>query len=219
MLLCFDYDGVISDSVHQLLNVAKKTQKKLDMGREPTLEDFKTIEYLTFDHFARKIEIPEDYIKLYSDTFFDILTRSDYSVKPFPKIIDILKELSKNHRIVIITANLKSTVFDLLKENNAEKLILHVFDERDPGDKTEKIMKAIEMFNEKKSNTAMIGDTISDIRYGKAAGVTTIAVTWGFHSYNLLSKENPDFIADNPVNLFRIIDKITEMNLEYKGKK
>ena len=135
------------------------------------------------------------------------------------KIIDILKELSKNHRIVIITANLKSTVFDLLKENNAEKLILHVFDERDPGDKTEKITKAIEMFNEKKSNTAMIGDTISDIRYGKAAGVTTIAVTWGFHSYNLLSKENPDFIADNPVNLFRIIDKITEMNLEYKGKK
>ena len=71
MLLCFDYDGVISDSVHQLLNVAKETQKKLDMGREPTLEDFKTIEYLTFDHFARKIEIPEDHIKLYSDTFFD----------------------------------------------------------------------------------------------------------------------------------------------------
>ena len=214
MLLCFDYDGVISDSVYQLLNIAKKAQKKLGMGREPTIDDFKTLEYLTFDHFAKKIEIPESHANNFSDIFFEILNKNDEKVKAFPEIIDVLKKLATEHTIVIITANLKSTVSELLKEYGAYDTVSFIFDEKDPGDKTEKILKSIEMFKETKSNTLMIGDTISDIRYGKDAGVKTIAVTWGFHSKELLQKENPDFIADIPTDLIKIINNLAKVEMK-----
>ena len=43
----------------------------------------------------------------------------------------------------------------------------------------------------------VIGDTIHDIRAGKAIGATTIAVTTGLHvAKNVLAHEQPDFLVD-----------------------
>ncbi len=205
MLLCFDFDGVISDSLHQLYEIAKEAQKKTGEGRKPEINDFKTLEYLTFDHFARKIDIPENKVKTFSDNFFSILKSRNDKVSPFPGMIEIVKKLSSNNTIVIITANLKTSVEKMFAEFKALESISLILDEKDPGDKSDKIIYAMSYFHYKNSETFMIGDTISDIRYGKLANVRTIAVTWGFHSKELLSKENPDYIAESPEDLYNII--------------
>ena len=205
MLLCFDYDGVISDSLGQLYEVAKLAQRAVGAGRPPKLEDFRTLETLTFEHFARKIEIPEDKVKEFSDRFFEILNARNDKVYPFPGMMDIIKKLSKNNTIVIITANLKETVESMFKEYGDPESISLILDEMDEGDKTEKILYSMERFNYTKRETVMIGDTISDIRYGKRAGVNTVAVTWGFHSRELLEKQSPDFIVDTPEELFELL--------------
>ncbi len=46
-----------------------------------------------------------------------------------------------------------------------------------------------------KEKAAMVGDGTTDIRAGKAAGVMTCAVTYGFRSEAELKKEGPDFVA------------------------
>ena len=51
----------------------------------------------------------------------------------------------------------------------------------------------------------MIGDAISDIRYGKAVGVLTIGVGWGFQSSELLLREAPDYLATTPEELLEIL--------------
>ena len=43
--------------------------------------------------------------------------------------------------------------------------------------------------------TVMVGDTVHDIRMGKAAGTHTIAVSWGFHTIEELQSAEPDFIV------------------------
>ncbi len=40
----------------------------------------------------------------------------------------------------------------------------------------------------------MVGDGATDIRAGKAAGVMTCAVTYGFRSEDELKKAGPDFV-------------------------
>ena len=50
----------------------------------------------------------------------------------------------------------------------------------------------------------MIGDTISDIRQGKLAEVQTAAVTWGFQPRELLARESPDVMLDDPTDLLNI---------------
>ncbi|WP_307725169.1 HAD family hydrolase [Kurthia zopfii] len=54
-------------------------------------------------------------------------------------------------------------------------------------------------------DTMMIGDAIFDLQMGKAANVKTCAVTWGSHSVEQLSAENPDFIIDEALQLLAII--------------
>ena len=73
-------------------------------------------------------------------------------------------------------------------------------------------VKKIERIKEENPNALFyyIGDTSGDIKEGQKAGVTTVAVTWGFHEKENLEKENPDHIVDTPielVKLFKSMDK------------
>jgi phosphoglycolate phosphatase len=51
------------------------------------------------------------------------------------------------------------------------------------------------------SETVMVGDSSIDIEAGKAAGVTTCAVTGGYHSREQLIAAVPDLIIDNLLEL------------------
>jgi pyrophosphatase PpaX len=46
-----------------------------------------------------------------------------------------------------------------------------------------------------------VGDAPFDLQAGRAAGVTTIAVPWGFFSREALAAEDPDLIVDTPEQL------------------
>ena len=48
-----------------------------------------------------------------------------------------------------------------------------------------------------------MGDAPFDLRAGRAAGVATIAVTWGFFSPADLVAEGPDVVVDTPEELLR----------------
>ena len=47
----------------------------------------------------------------------------------------------------------------------------------------------------------MIGDSAMDIRAGKAAGVSTIAVRWGSPDYEEVDALGPDMVVETPSEL------------------
>ena len=51
-----------------------------------------------------------------------------------------------------------------------------------------------------------IGDTNTDVKTGKNAGVFTIGVTWGFRTKDELEKEGADVIIDNPLQVLNYLD-------------
>jgi HAD superfamily hydrolase (TIGR01662 family) len=57
----------------------------------------------------------------------------------------------------------------------------------------------------KPSSCVYVGDTTTDIKAGKAAGMRTVAVLTGFDEYEILEKENPDAILDSIRNLTEAI--------------
>lgn len=50
-----------------------------------------------------------------------------------------------------------------------------------------------------------VGDTPIDIRTGKASGMVTVGVAWGFRSISELEKENPNIIINNPMELLQYV--------------
>ena len=63
----------------------------------------------------------------------------------------------------------------------------------------------MDKMNLKKEEAAYLGDSDTDIQAAKAAGIRSIAVTWGFYPKEKLKKENPDFIVDNVEELKEVI--------------
>ena len=59
------------------------------------------------------------------------------------------------------------------------------------------------------ADTVMIGDTHYDIAMGRAAGVTTIGVTWGYHDTALLIAAGATHIANHPDQLAPLLAAAT----------
>lgn len=58
------------------------------------------------------------------------------------------------------------------------------------------------------AETAMIGDTVHDMRMARAAGVKAIGVAWGYHAVVELEEAGADIIVDSFDGLERAIDKL-----------
>src|SRR5690606_7650283 len=53
--------------------------------------------------------------------------------------------------------------------------------------------------------TWMVGDTVTDIQAGKAAGLKTYAVSWGTHDAATLATAAPDVLSDGLSDLFALV--------------
>lgn len=209
MLLCFDYDGVFVDSLDDLLDKARRAQAAVGVGRQPEKKDFQTTKNLTFEQVGRDLGIPEEKLLEYGLKFFELQNEDDGFCPLFDGMAKVIRELSAKHTIVIITSSVKRTVEKALEHYELLDNISFIFDGLQGGTKSEKIQQAIEKFSIPSEQTVMIGDCVSDIREGKMAQVGTVAVTWGFQSRQLLLGESPDYIADSPQELLRILSTVS----------
>ena len=205
MLLHFDYDGVLVDSFEQLLGAFQRTAADTGLGRPPTRNDFETIEDLHAAGLATLLGVPESDIDRYTRRTHALLEADGYEPAMFPGIAEILGILSERHTIVIVTSNYEHLVRQGLARNGVDECVSLVLDARQPGTKGEKIHHALKRFRVPSHEAFMIGDTRGDIRHGKAAGVRTAGVTWGYQSRGTLAKEAPDYIVDSPGELLRVL--------------
>ena len=49
-----------------------------------------------------------------------------------------------------------------------------------------------------------VGDTSTDMKTGKAAGMYTVGALWGFRGRRELEENGADIVADKPMDLFSI---------------
>ncbi|MDM3870094.1 HAD family hydrolase [Porticoccus sp. W117] len=206
MLINFDYDGVIVDSFDELLDIAIRASEEFPASRKPAKEDFHSIENLTFLDLGQLIGLNGDDAKQYSDAVFSEQKKS-WSVSLFPTIAEVFSELSKYHTLVVITASESQVVSENLTALGIRDTITKVLGGELGLSKSDRIDMVCKELGFEKCETLMVGDAISDIRQGKLANVTTVAVTWGFQDKQLLAREQPDFQISEPAELLEIYPK------------
>ena len=113
---------------------------------------------------------------------------------------DVLAELRRQGRkLGIVTAKRRQTVALAFETVPIE----HLFDLVVGSDDTERhkpdpdpILHALERLRAAPDDAVYVGDSPFDIRAAKAAGVHSIAVTWGgIHSHERLAAEAPDAVV------------------------
>ncbi|MHA1647057.1 MAG: HAD family hydrolase [Promethearchaeota archaeon] len=207
----FDLDGTLIDSLPLHLRAWKETLKifGFDRSEQDILTQFgKTNEILTtaltnISDINRLNELIT-YKKNYVFSHFD-------EVKLFPGVEDFLKQLQSAQIPFTFATNGTKTAskfiiqhFPLLQKVKAVITTSEVTHGKpDP----EMVLKAIEVMNLTRESVLMVGDSIFDLKAGKAAGVRTIGIC-GHHNKAELEKEKPWLILENFNDILKYVDKL-----------
>jgi pyrophosphatase PpaX len=118
-----------------------------------------------------------------------------------------LKE--EGRRWGIVTAKRRATV----ELAFAQVPLAHLFETVVGGDETERhkpdpepLLLALERLGAAPEESAYVGDAPFDVKAAKAAGMFSVAVTWGgIHARDRLDREEPDAIIDTPEDLHGVL--------------
>ena len=67
------------------------------------------------------------------------------------------------------------------------------------------VLETLERLGATSDRAVIVGDGYNDIRAGRAAGVRTFAVAWGYDSVDRLAAERPDQLIESVTELHRCL--------------
>jgi len=208
MLIALDYDGVLVDSFEQIEKLVNSTRQLFGIKSQLNMKDLQKLEDLTFESVGRFLGIPEKKLPQFAKQVLNLVRTHLGESKVFDDMPEVVRALAREHTVILITSNIKEKVLHVLNKHQLFPCIDEIFDGSDPAPKSDKIIRASKQFSTQPSEIVMVGDTASDIRHGKIAGVKTIAVAWGFHSQETLEAANPDYLAKAPKDILTYVQNL-----------
>ena len=214
MKLCiFDLDGTLTDTLSSIAFYGNSALEKSGFLPIPEAE----YKYLagngrdTLVHRMlayRNADTEENFKKVGSD--YDEAYESDVIcfAKPFPGIVKLIDDLKAAGVLVAVLSNKPDNVVVPC----VEEIFGECFDYVMGAKKEIKIkpapdaaFKIAETFGVKTKDCFFIGDTNIDICTGKAAGMKTIGVLWGFRDRDELLDAGADFIAEKAEEIYSFV--------------
>ena len=215
-LALFDYDGTIVDSAIMIVEGAiaafrmcglpdpdpKKVRENIGKPLAIALD-----EYMPPGYNVTPEQISDAYKSWYAEQ-----GRLGLQNEPlYPGVINLLKELKANGWLVGIATN-KSRIG--LTNGLAKHHLSHFFDitlstdENIPKPNPAMAIKAMKDLGVQDKFCVMIGDTVNDIGLGVNAGITSIGVTWGHNSRELLTSAGATHLVNNADDLGKLMKTI-----------
>jgi HAD superfamily hydrolase (TIGR01509 family) len=201
----FDLDGTIVDSTEAYAYCARKAFTAFNfenVGQSKILEIPRRLEQnLPLDDIL-KVNVDE-FLKIYLKTYYEV---TKAKTKPFPNVTHTLDILSRHAKLALVTMRFvpKEQVIDELRQFGLSRYFAHVvtaLDTSKPKPSPEALVRCLRALDVQMCDCLMVGDSISDVRAGKAAGIGTVAVLSGLFSCQELTSENPDFILNDITEL------------------
>ncbi|MCX5820038.1 MAG: HAD family hydrolase [Deltaproteobacteria bacterium] len=201
-LFLFDFDGVLSDSLDLYAEAVRRCLERIGTPVVKTREDYLVLFEGNFyeSMAARGVDLAA-----FAQAAKEIMPGIDYdAMRPFDGLLPVLESLKKDHLLVVISSNGSKTIHRMLERFGFDPYFEEILGSDFLVSKKEKIDHALAKYGIPPERTFYIGDTTGDIVEARAAGVRTVAVTWGWHSRERLVAAHPDFLVDTPEGLLRI---------------
>jgi HAD superfamily hydrolase (TIGR01662 family) len=214
----FDLDGTLIDSIDIYFTIVEKALKRLNLpavSRNRILaaaesEEFKWELVLPQEVLSRKEEIIEEAWAVINEIAPQMFADNLDLIQGAG---DIVENLSSNGlKIGLVTSTQRQyleTKMQPLKNAGVDDLFEAIITSDDVKKRKpapDPLITCAQQLDMKPGNCVYVGDTTTDIKAGKAAGMRTVAVLTGFDEYEALEKEDPDAIIENVQNLLQIID-------------
>jgi phosphoglycolate phosphatase len=204
-LLIFDYDGVLADTLEDMLRFAQETCDELGVTHTVLPSDLRDLDVMSFTTFGRACGVPEEL----TGEFARRCTRK-FAEKVTPPAIfdglsDVIRRLAERNILVIVSGNTTENVKAFLFHHGLLDCFHMVYGVDMPGSKAGKIQLAQKRFGTGRKTVYFVGDSLSDLRAAREAGVKSIAVSWGHQSLEMLVGGRPDAIVHSPGELYVVL--------------
>lgn len=150
-----------------------------------------------FVKFDLGAEVEERFLPAYLNAYYSaVISKS----RLFPDAKVTLELLSQHFLLALITLRyvVKEQVVDELKHLGIRRhfrVVVTALDVKKPKPFPDALLAAAEKLRVPIKECAIVGDSVVDVRAGRAAGAVTVAVLTGLFSRVQLEKEKPDLIV------------------------
>ncbi len=203
-IVIFDFDGVLTDTLAEMLRFSDQVCAELGYQRQTTPQDIHGLPRMGFDHLARQLGIAEPLIPQYVQKVLQCFDESPITYTLFDGMDAVIRDLATDSILAIVSGNLQRVIRRFLAKVQLESCFWRIEGIDQVGSKSEKI-RAIRQSLSLQLPAFMIGDAVSDILAAKEAGAVSIAVGWGHQEHQKLLQAQPDYLAQKPEDLIEII--------------
>lgn len=209
----FDMDGTVSNTINSIAYFANNALKKAGLAQIETDVYKKLVgngAKVLVERMLKTVGASESY---YDEVAYEYNTKYDndflYLTEPYDGIIDMLKELKKMGLSIAILSNKPHVTAVKVSDALFSKELVDIcYGGRegialkpDPAG----VFEILKELNIAKEECLYIGDTATDMKTGKGAGLYTVGVLWGFRDRKELEEGGADKIIEHPSQLIDII--------------
>ncbi len=212
----FDLDGTLTNTLESLTFSVNETLKEMQLpkitsrqcrafvgnGARVLME--KAITVSGKAHISRLDEAMEIYGRIFDEN-------CTYHVIPYPGILSMLEALSREGIVLAVLSNKPHKQAVHVVEQIFGKERFQIVRGQQEGiprkpDPTA-ALRIAEQLHALPEEVVYIGDSEVDVATGRAAGMRTIGVSWGFRKRQVLEEAEAEYIADSPEEILKWIKK------------
>ena len=214
----FDLDGTLIDSIDIYFTIVEKALQRLGL---PGVSRSRILAAAESEEFRWELVLPQETLKRKEDIIDEAWAAiNEIAPRMFADNLElipgadlIVKNLSSiGLKIGLVTSTQRKyleTKMQPLKNGGVDTLFEVIItsddvEKRKPA--PDPLIACAQELDIKPGNCVYVGDTTTDIKAGKAAGMQTVGVLTGFDEYEVLEKEKPDAIIENVQNLQEVIE-------------
>lgn len=202
-IVFIDFDGVIANTYPICFSILKQVQPEI-----------------TEQDFRQKLErnIIEELIKL-QDTlqidFWDEYAEQILKQPLVPEITAAIEKISLAHPLIIVSSSRSEDINRYLDYHHLTNHFTKTYGSETAPRKREIFTRAIKHYRLPAKESVFVTDTMGDIVEAHQAGIQPLAVTWGFHTEDILRQASPVAIIDTPQQLSGAIEEAFDFSEEY----
>ena len=209
--ILFDLDGTLIDSIELILNSARYAFEKLDRECPPESEWMAGIGIPLFTMFGRYARDASDQAALIGAYREYQLANHDRLIRCYDDVVGTIAMLSaRGHELGIVTSKSEALAMRGLAHVGLARFMDTIVGcdsstrhKPDP----EPVRIALHRLDCAPDDALFLGDSVHDILAGNAAGVTTLAATWGAFKKADLQPGEPDFYLEHISELSAFLDR------------
>ncbi len=211
-LCIFDMDGTLVNTIDTIAHFGNTALRKFGLEPIPT-DDYKLMVGNGSDVLVQRMlakhgrtmdeykELHPYYVKTYDNDFM-------YLTAPYDGIVDMLSVVKKQGINTAVLSNKDDStakkVSDRLFEGGLIDLCVGARVGVPLKPEPDAVFEIMKHFDVSKEECLYIGDTATDIRTAKNAGLYSIGVLWGFRDEAELKSAGADIIISNPMEIAEI---------------